>query len=519
MLPATRLGNITRMKHVGWMVPVVECKKVTVIEAMLSIGRSLAILLLLSVTGLQGPGLAAAQVQRVVDAWVEAWNSGNPEELDELLAPDFIRDASGVTGVALGSSGLREAVARYRLALPDLHLVVDDEFRAPGRGVLDETLNRPTSPDRVLLRWTITATPANRGGDGRYEAGRVAIRGTTVLHVIDGLLVGEWTVIRDSALLEELGLDETATMAPAVGDPVVEKRRAEDGMIMVFIPEGEFVMGATTRRWDRMIRPWGGGHAWYHVPDQGPRHRVRLGAFWIDRTEVTVDMFRTFVEETGWVTTAEREGGGRPYRAGPPDQEWPITEGVEWRHPRDPDSEAQGDHPVVHVSWNDAKAYCGWAGARLPTEAEWEKAARGTDERWYPWGEAFDGRRLNYCDEGCAVYWHDSEFDDGYAYTSPVGSYPEGASPYGALDMMGNVWEWVSDWYSDTYYSRSPAQDPSGPEFGTQRTMRGGAWVDLGFFRVTLRWRNEPNDRYEDVGFRCALSAPGGSGGAGSEPE
>jgi len=475
---------------------------------MLSIGKPQTILLLLCVTGLQGPELAVAQVSRVVDAWVGAWNSGNLDALDECLAPGFVRASSGMTGVASGSSGFREAVGRYRRALPDLHLVVHDDFRSPGRGVLDTTPNRPTSPDRVLLRWTITGTPAHWGGEGGAGAGRVAIRGMTVLHVIDGLLVGDWSMTRDSDLLEALGIDKTDTERPAVGDSVATKRRVEDGMVMVHVPEGEFVMGATTSRWDRMIRPWGGGHAWYHVPDQGPRHRLRLSAFWIDRTEVTVAMFRRFVEETGWVTTAEREGGGRPYRTGPQDQEWPITQGVEWRHPRAPDSEARGDHPVVHVSWDDADAYCTWAEARLPTEAEWEKAARGIDERIYPWGDSFDGLRLNYCDDQCAVYWRDSEFDDGYAYTAPVGSYPGGASPYGALDMMGNVWEWVSDWYSESYYSVSPAQDPPGPRSGTQRAMRGGAWYDLGFFRVTLRWRNEPDDRYEDVGFRCALSAP-----------
>jgi serine/threonine-protein kinase len=326
----------------------------------------------------------------------------------------------------------------------------------------------------------------------------------TVLHIVDGLLVGEWSMTQDRDLLLALGVDDDVTVLSTTEDSIATITRREDGMEMVEVPEGEFVMGAITSRWDRMIRPWGGGHAWYHVPDQGPRHRLQMSAFWIDRTEVTVDMFNSFVEATGWVTAAEREGGGRPYRPGPPDQEWPITEGVDWRHPRAPGSRAEGNHPVVHVSWDDANAYCGWAGARLPTEAEWEKAARGTDERIYPWGSSFDGLRFNYCDGQCPVYWRDSAFNDGYGYTAPVGSYRDGASPYGALDMMGNVWEWVSDWYSESYYSESPAKDPQGPSSGTQRVMRGGAWYDLGFFRVTLRWHNEPTDRYEDVGFRCA---------------
>ena len=230
---------------------------------------------------------------------------------------------------------------------------------------------------------------------------------------------------------------------------------------------------------------------------------MSLDAFYIDKYEVTNAHFQQFVQATGHRTQAEREGSGYVNKGA----KFALVNGANWRAPRGPGSSIAGleQHPVVQVSQEDAKAYCSWAGKRLPTEAEWEKAARGTDGQIYPWGNQFDGKRANFCDTNCQTTLKDSAANDGYRYTAPVGSYEGGKSPYGAYDMAGNVWEWVADWYDENYYKNSPARNPQGPASGDQAVLRGGGWGNVALnVRAPDRSRSAPAHRYDDIGFRCA---------------
>jgi sulfatase modifying factor 1 len=291
--------------------------------------------------------------------------------------------------------------------------------------------------------------------------------------------------------------------------PINTAVRSADGMVTVYVPAGEFEMGNTGVQWVWAGSLRGGDLDLQVFTDEQPQHTVYVDAFWMDQTEVTVAMFRAFVEATGYRTSAEREGWGNPWREGPMEEEWPKVPGADWLHPHGPESSAEDDHPVVQVSWDDAAAYCEWAGGHLPTEAQWEKVARGRLGRLWPWGNTYDGTRGSFCDAQCPIErWKHNTYDDGYALTAPVGSFPSGASPYGALDMAGNVWEWVADWYDDSYYADSPPENPSGPDSGTVRAMRGGSWFDTeSWVRCTVRHQNPPWSRCDDVGFRCAMPA------------
>jgi serine/threonine-protein kinase len=267
--------------------------------------------------------------------------------------------------------------------------------------------------------------------------------------------------------------------------------RLADGMEMVYVPEGEFVMGSNV------------GEA-----NAQPQHSVYLDAYWIDKTEVTNAMFALFVEATGYQTDAEQLGSSWIFDGG----SWSEVSGADWQHPRGPASDLTGlnNHPVVNVSWNDALTYCEWAGSQLPSEAQWEKAARGEDERIYPWGNQDpNGDLLNFADANLNVDWATKNVNDGYEFTAPVGSYPAGASPYGALDMAGNVWEWVNDLYGETYYRDSPSSNPVGPSTGNSRVLRGGSWNHDGSdLKSFIRISANSSAAIDNFGFRCSRSAP-----------
>ena len=232
----------------------------------------------------------------------------------------------------------------------------------------------------------------------------------------------------------------TTTSTPPTPRPAVEAA-------MIAIPAGEFTMGSD-------------------VEDERPPHTVFVDGFEMDKLEVTNQEFERFVQETGYVTDAEKAGD------------------TSWRYY----AKDKAQHPVVKVSWNDANAYCGWAGKRLPTEAEWEKAARGTDARRYPWGNQWDAARANAKEAGNRGI-------------TAVGSFPAGASPYGVLDMAGNVAEWTTDWFK-----AYPGGDFYSPYYGEKyRVIRGGGWFsDQNLVRTTERSASAVELANDDVGFRCA---------------
>ncbi|MGB9595689.1 MAG: SUMF1/EgtB/PvdO family nonheme iron enzyme [Candidatus Poribacteria bacterium] len=252
-------------------------------------------------------------------------------------------------------------------------------------------------------------------------------------------------------------------------DVKLDKHTLED---MVKVPAGEFLMGSSDEEIKKVVRDLGGGELgpdveWFAA--ERPQHKVYLDEFYIDKYEVTNEQYKKFIIATGRATPRHWEGGDYP-------------KGME-------------KYPIVYVSWEDADAYTKWIGKRLPTEAEWEKAARGTDARIWPWGNDFDRTKCNVeCWEGSGP--------------KPVGSYPEGVSPYGAYDMAGNVWEWT-----DSFYEPYPGSKYVSPEFGKKlRVLRGGSWYhydSLGPIgaRCASRDRGTAQSVSYVAGFRCAIGA------------
>jgi formylglycine-generating enzyme required for sulfatase activity len=261
--------------------------------------------------------------------------------------------------------------------------------------------------------------------------------------------------------------------------------RPPDQMTMVFVPGGTFQMGSTETEVSDAIafckQHYNICNEWFYMREY-PQHTVTIDDFWIDKTEVTNAQYRQCVEADICVEPITCKKGEPTYY-----------------------DDEKSEHPVVCVSWDDAQTYCEWADARLPSEAEWEFAFRGEQNLIYPWGNTFDGTKLNYCDVNCELPHADDQYDDRYEKTAPVGSYPEDASWCGALDMSGNISEWVADWSGN--YSTASVSNPTGPPTGTEKILRGCNWYfQPAYCRGAARPFVSPDTRYDYLGFRCATS-------------
>ncbi len=240
--------------------------------------------------------------------------------------------------------------------------------------------------------------------------------------------------------------------------------KGKDRAPMIEVPSGSFPMGVPPGDRD-------GGR------DEYPRHEVFVDSFLIDQFEVTNGRYLEFVKSTGHRIPQNPTHPTRNLWQGDT-----VTESV-------------AERPVINVDWFDADAYCTWAGKRLPSEAEWEKAAKGTSDRRFPWGNVEPtAKHLNYNQR-----WV------GEKTLMPVGSYEAGKSPYGVYDVVGNVWEWVNDWYDARYYEKSPSKNPTGPQEGTKKVIRGAGWQsETPTVRIFTRVDSDPTMRNESTGFRCA---------------
>ncbi|MFI5653367.1 formylglycine-generating enzyme family protein [Streptomyces anulatus] len=291
--------------------------------------------------------------------------------------------------------------------------------------------------------------------------------------------------------------------------PPPRREVSTDGMVP--LPGGEFLMGAEDAEG-------------FPADGEGPVRAVRLKPFRIDAQAVTNECFARFAEATGHVTDAERYGWSYVFagflpaalRRGAPRPErtpwWCGVEGATWRHPEGPGSDFadRADHPVVHVSWNDAAAYAAWVGKRLPTEAEWEYAARGgLEQKRYPWGDDLDPDGTYRCNIWRGTFPSKNTAADGYRGTAPVDAFePNG---HGLYNMAGNVWEWCADWWAAGHPAAGPVADPTGPATGTDKVIRGGSHMChrsyCNRYRVAARSANSPDSSSGHAGFRCVAPA------------
>jgi sulfatase modifying factor 1 len=302
---------------------------------------------------------------------------------------------------------------------------------------------------------------------------------------------------------ETIGLDPVAT-------PVAPKVAVNLPMVMV--PAGSFRMG----------NPRDDG---YPADGETPVHEVNVSAFRMMPAAVTNRQFGEFVAATGYQTEAERFGWSFVFAGLLPDDFpetravqaapwWRQVYGAAWNHPEGPHSDlaSRENHPVIHVSWNDAMAYCAWSGTRLPTEAEWEYAARGgTEDTPFWWGNDLTPAGKHRMNVWQGTFPGKNTRADGHLGTAPVDAYH--ANAYGLHNMTGNVWEWCSDWFDPRYYAKSPAEDPAGPTLGTSRVMRGGSYLChksyCNRYRVDARSASTPDSSTGNIGFRVVQALHG----------
>jgi len=310
----------------------------------------------------------------------------------------------------------------------------------------------------ILILTAIVGLPALKGGS--TPTPDVIPRGTSTASVPTFSPVPATVTPTPSATATE-EVAPTVTNIPTLALETTDAK----GVEMVLVPEGIFKMGCNRG-----------------IGCEGPAHVVILDSYYIDKFEVTNARYLACEFEQHCLQPKNT------------------------RYYDDPN---YSEDPVVFVDWDMAVNYCAWRGARLPTEAEWEKAARanGPEMLRYPWGNRFYGDLLNFCDTNCGRSTKNRSYDDGYEDTAPVGMYEGGKSPYGAYDMAGNVIEWVADWYDRDYYANSPVQNPPGPDSGIYRVLRGGSWYNnLNNVRAFVRTSLSPTVAYNYIGFRCALS-------------
>ena len=290
----------------------------------------------------------------------------------------------------------------------------------------------------------------------------------------------------------------------------IERNGSTDGMIR--LEGGPFLMGTEDQDG-------------FPVDGEGPVRRVTLDPFWIDPVAVTNERFSEFVAEIGHVTDAERYGWSFVFAGFLPDEFpaasavaeapwWRQVFGADWRHPEGPRSTIadRTDHPVVHVSWSDAVAFCEWAGRRLPSEAEWEYAARGgLEQKRFPWGDQREPGGEHRMNVWQGVFPSQNTLEDGYLGTCPVRAFP--ANGYGLHNNSGNVWEWCVDWFDPSFHSApgAPRVNPVGPPSGQEKVTRGGSYLChdsyCNRYRVAARKSNEPHDSTGNLGFRSACNA------------